>query len=311
MAPEPAKYSRPNNWGSETESDFETIKSSKWRANESDSEREYRPVVFAPEKKVPAPKPAPVQDHRQTWQEREQMTRQQNTVTRPVFCNALETRNSMQMHEKSETNQRVVNMQSTHKLINYNTQLYGEPVPFPYTTPQSQENGFKQRLQPPPTPTKFVKGELRESDYESEFDSARIRPLWTPTPTDDPCYRPVNAPKRAASCPRSQQQMAPVVSPLVFDTQPPYEPKTVVQHHNISTSETRHSSTSSSAMRKVQSAAHEMTDRFRTHTQSFISNFEKDQQPGTRRETTQAAGAPQVYRDGSRVSEYGKSTIFY
>lgn len=44
---------------------------------------------------------------------------------------------------------------------------------------------------PPPSPSKFIKGEFRESDYESEYEG-KIRPIWRPTdPPEDLTFRPV------------------------------------------------------------------------------------------------------------------------
>lgn len=45
---------------------------------------------------------------------------------------------------------------------------------------------------PSPSPSKFVKGEFRESDYESDYDG-RISSVWKPrgTETDDRSFKPV------------------------------------------------------------------------------------------------------------------------
>lgn len=42
------------------------------------------------------------------------------------------------------------------------------------------------------SPLKFVKGELRESDYESDFE-CRIQPIWRPydSESEEPVYKPV------------------------------------------------------------------------------------------------------------------------
>lgn len=48
-----------------------------------------------------------------------------------------------------------------------------------------------------PTPTKFVQGQFRESDYESDMDTSRIRAKWAPSESEneEPRYRKVSAPK--------------------------------------------------------------------------------------------------------------------
>lgn len=330
LAPEMAKgpaisptyHSTKDYRGSETESDFEGRSAQTWKSPVFESDRKYRPVSFTP-----------TTEHHQFETQQSTFTSQHkpieiiypkhpvgnwqgqtNTLNRQPMHNAIETTNSMQMHEKSETNQRVVNMQSTTKIINFNNQLYGEPVPFPYSAASQEPNGSNRtRLAPPPTPTKFVKGDFRESDYESEVDSAKIRPVWTPIPSDsdDPRYRRVNAPNvtRSSSCPRSQQHQPPA-SPLEFDTQPPYQPvamnnQPVAQYStqtlDRSSSKKHHTTT----MSHVQTKATEMSDQFKT----FISGFEKmGVEKGTRADMANAE--PQVYRDGSRVAQYGKSKIF-
>ncbi|XP_050486180.1 titin isoform X2 [Bombus huntii] len=63
-----------------------------------------------------------------------------------------------------------------------------------YTTDQSQKKleTAKKILPPSPSPSKFVKSEFRESDYESDYDG-RIPPLWKPRgyESDDQTFRPV------------------------------------------------------------------------------------------------------------------------
>lgn len=63
-----------------------------------------------------------------------------------------------------------------------------EPFPFrpdpvrPYKRPLGP---------PPPSPSKFIKGEFRESDYESEYEG-KIHSIWRPTdPPEDLTFRPV------------------------------------------------------------------------------------------------------------------------
>lgn len=42
----------------------------------------------------------------------------------------------------------------------------------------------RQKIPLPPTPSRFIPGEYRESDYESEVESMKIRPIWTPREFD-------------------------------------------------------------------------------------------------------------------------------
>lgn len=51
----------------------------------------------------------------------------------------------------------------------------------PCMTPQPPSQYTHQpKIPPPATPTKFVPGEYRDSDYDSGADAFKIRPLWTP-----------------------------------------------------------------------------------------------------------------------------------
>ncbi|XP_037901169.1 titin homolog isoform X7 [Glossina fuscipes] len=136
---------------------------------------------------------------------------------------ATETQNIMQMKESSETCERVVNMQQTKKVIHFDNQknqrtletLPYSPTPSPRITPVRQ-----QRMPPPATPTRFVPGEFRESDYENEIENAKIAPLWTPMGESGPLrFRHVEPPRPGRSCslPRTYER---VLSPLEFDKGP-------------------------------------------------------------------------------------------
>lgn len=322
LAPEVTKYSDGRHSprftsASATESDYE---SNERRAHNMEGEPRYRPVTFVPNQKcqsvegsksiakpVFAQPPSP-----NNWQT-QSSTYYQSVAGQPIH-NAIETVNSMQMHEKSETNQRVVNMQSSTKIINFNNQLYGDPEPFPYAASPTYDHVeySRNRLAPPPTPTKFVKGDFKESDYDSEIESAKIRPVWTPvlSDSDEPHYRRVNAPRpsRSSSCPRSQDQQA-AISPLVFDTQPPYQPTATYSTQTLGRSSTKQQHQTTTTMNHVQSKANEMSHEFKRKAQNFIGGFDKRE--GDKVTPPQKSVEPQVYRDGSRVSQYGKSPFPY
>lgn len=122
---------------------------------------------------------------------------------------ATETSNKMQINESSETSQRYVNMEQTRKIIHFDSQEQNQrsSMPFSFSTP---------------TPTKFVPCDNRESDYESEVDSTKIRPLWTPTrQMNDIRYRHVEPPRsinRSTSVPRTFGSR--ILSPMEFDQGP-------------------------------------------------------------------------------------------
>ncbi|EAT43213.1 AAEL005317-PA, partial [Aedes aegypti] len=118
---------------------------------------------------------------------------------------ATETSNTLHMKESTETSNRVVNMSQTQRVVNLES--------------SSQFMGQK--------PGRFTPGEYRESDYES--DGSRIRPLWTPHPSDsdEPHYRSVRPQfkqPRSASVPRSGEH---IQTPMEFDTGPVLMPSKI------------------------------------------------------------------------------------
>lgn len=92
-------------------------------------------------------------------------------------------------------------------------------------------------------PSKFIPaGYTRESDYESDYDGAKIRPRWTPAGSDaeyEPAYRKVQPPsstssgnnvsKRAASGARTP------TPPSVFDQPPSFQgpPRPVISPTDV------------------------------------------------------------------------------
>lgn len=175
---------------------------------------------------------------------------------------ATETCNQVQMQEHTESCHRVVNMSSTKRVIQFDNkqqecyqQLQQQQKQQPYHYEQSsfkeklEQFPFKadanaytgrQRLPPPPTPTKFVPGDVRESDYDSEVESVRIRPIWTPNPSDsdEPHYRRVRAPtsSRSISLPKSYDSQGRILTPMEFDTATPELPSKINIHRTPSSS---------------------------------------------------------------------------
>ncbi|KAL5290626.1 hypothetical protein ACFFRR_010159 [Megaselia abdita] len=140
---------------------------------------------------------------------------------------ATETSNKMQIKESSETSQRYVNMEQTRKIIHFDNQEQNQrsSMPFSFSTPTPTK--FVPCKTPP---SQFAPCDIRESDYESEVDSAKIRPLWTPTrQLNDVRYRHVEPPRplnRSTSVPRTFGSR--ILSPMEFDQGPkmpvPYVP---------------------------------------------------------------------------------------
>ncbi|XP_014601997.1 PREDICTED: uncharacterized protein LOC106785786 isoform X2 [Polistes canadensis] len=143
------------------------------------------------------------------------------------YHNAIgtETRKTVRMDESTENSRRIVTVEQTSRVIKFGdtqkstTNDLGSPIDHK-TKIQKQSKSYYRV----PTPKKFVQGQFRESDYESDVDSSRIRPKWAPADSDseDPRYRRVQPPSgksvRSSSLPVRQEH---VVSPLEFDTGPP------------------------------------------------------------------------------------------
>jgi hypothetical protein len=65
-------------------------------------------------------------------------------------------------------------------------------------------------------------GEFRESDYESDYEGARIKPRWTPgnSDTEEPQYRKVRLPPVTRSTSVPAKLAGSVPTPMEFDTEP-------------------------------------------------------------------------------------------
>ncbi|XP_017842324.1 titin isoform X1 [Drosophila busckii] len=202
------------------------------KTESSSSSKQYKQEI----KQQPVYKPKPVAAKFLAAAQQQQQQQQPLPSNRPtMYYNAVagsplhtakvahETKNVMQMHESTESSQRIVNMQQTKRTIHFdNSQQQQPPLePFPYSPATSRTPSRQSHLPPPATPTKFTPGEFRESDYESEVEHARIQPLWSPCGDGlTKGYRRVAAPQtngRSCSLPRSYER---VMSPMEFDRGP-------------------------------------------------------------------------------------------
>lgn len=315
--------------------------------------------ILQPKPQAPVFKPTPVNAKRPTEPIPKNVRYYQGIAGAPIHTAnyATETSNTVHMKESTENSHRVLNYTQTRRVIPLggnnivnNHQNFEEKLePFPY---EAEPNYYttRQRLPPPPTPTKFIRGEFRESDYESEVDSARIRPVWTPNPsdTDEPKYRPVSAPRptRATSLPRTNNYGR-IISPLEFDNQPP----PIYQNQEISSNNTYHQQKSRAhtidrfTTKKYQTInvtrddidlkpgsppkygfidaatnqMQNMNQTFKTKAEHFIqdlSNINKQtnsvhyQKPILKKTQSQDA-ENHAYRDESRVSQYGKLIEYF
>lgn len=225
----PTEFERPLKLESAARPKFEPIDKFKTTSQyESQLSSSTRTQVLKPKPvsgKPFAPSPQPIREATQYY----------TATAGPAHHNrnavATETCNRMQMQEHTESSHRMVNMMSSKRVIQFDQQRHNESAAsIPYeVSQQTQQQTYtsRPRLPPPPTPTKFVPGELRESDYDSEMEAIRIRPIWTPnlSDTEEPRYRRVSAPTiRPASVSRYSDCGRRVLTPMEFDTAPPEMP---------------------------------------------------------------------------------------
>lgn len=91
---------------------------------------------------------------------------------------------------------------------------FPELEPFPF---KPEPEVSKPKCPPPATPSKFVKGEFTESDYESEIENTKIKSIWAPRDTDDNVkgFRRVEAPSSVVKRPISTEPIP--VPPTEFE----------------------------------------------------------------------------------------------
>lgn len=182
---------------------------------------------------------------------------------------AHETSNTMHMKESTEKSHRVVNITQTRRVISLDGSKKEEKLePFPYS-PEPQYYQQKPRVPPPPTPTKFTRGEFRESDYDSELENAKIRPVWTPNASDneDLHYRRVRPPSsRASSVPRSYER---VMTPMEFDIGPVIMPtKIKVDSPSLKTPQQYFTSSLYRDQTQSQFSDHSSSNRYQSHNET-------------------------------------------
>ncbi|XP_076385572.1 uncharacterized protein LOC105662897 isoform X4 [Megachile rotundata] len=243
------------------------------------------------------------------------------------FHNAIgtETKKTVRMDESTENSRRIVTVEQTSRVIKFG----------------DQKSDYEKQKYKVPTPKKFVQGQFRESDYESDIDT-RIKPKWAPpeSDTEEPRYRKVQPPTtksvRSSSAPVRQEH---VVSPMEFDTGPP------VLRRQTSMSQIRDESRFDSQVKRqvsrqdetlkpgsppefgyisrsdVKKAANhvasrhmsDMTSSFRSKTEKFVTDIQSDLKQGKpilkQPVDTRADDEPRTYREESRLSEHGTKQI--
>lgn len=270
-------------------------------------------------------------------------------VAGPPIHNAVahETSNTVHMKETSEKSHRVVNMTQTRRVIalDGNKKEEEKLEPFPFSA-EPEIYYSKQRVPPPPTPNRFVRGEFRESDYDSEREGTRIRPVWTPTgypsDSDEPHYRRVRPPSsRSSSVPPSSRCFERVMTPMEFDRGPVIMPSRInIESPSLKTPQQYFASTlyrdqltqtlDRHATKKAQSSnvtrddigiqsssfvdhASSLNSAFKTKAHQFMNDVmgdQKQQKPILKKANSLGdQNGSQAYREESRVSQYGESKM--
>ncbi|XP_054013283.1 titin isoform X3 [Hylaeus anthracinus] len=265
----------------------------------------------------------------------------------PPLHNAIgtETKKTVRMDESTENSRRVVTVEQTSRVIKFGD---GQKTPADFASFDTQKPKLQDHFKVP-MPKKFVQGQFRESDYESDIDT-RIRPKWTPSDSDkeEPRYRKVQPPSakspRSSSAPVRQEH---VVSPMEFDTGPPALRKQTSMTQLRDESRTRKIDTRAKVQRDftskrdetlkpgsppefgyvsrtdVRKAANnvasrhmtDMTSSFKSKTERFVNDIQSDLKQGKpilKHPTDNRASdgdEPRTYREESRLSEHGTKQI--
>lgn len=246
------------------------------------------------------------------------VTQYYRSTTSAPYHNAVqtETSNVMQFNEATKTSRRHVSLQQTTKVIKFGDQTRTQETlePFPFKPEPIRPR--RSSAPPPCRPSRFVPGEFRESDYESEVESTRIRSKWGPSGSDseEPRFRKVRAPasSRSLSMPVSKDR---VLTPMEFDKQGPLMPSNIsTSSEDFRKSSQKYGESKLMKTTATKIASHHMdnmTKAFKTKTQQFVSDIMTDvkkqssaqQKPILKpAESTDA----QVYREESRAAQYGK-----
>lgn len=152
-----------------------------------------------------------------------------------------ESSRHMEMRESTECSEHIVNMSSTKRIAQYdqnqqqqhherqehhyqchqNDPLERQLEAFPFKVSPNVSSIRHKFIPPPPTPIKFKPGDCRESDYDSEVESFRIRSVWTPNQTESESkpFRHVSAPtpNRCASATKHNSFQR-ILTPMDFDS---------------------------------------------------------------------------------------------
>jgi len=216
-----------------------------------------------------------------------------------------ETTQRMHMDESEQFSHRRVLVETTRKVVHYGQQQEITTLePFPYKADPPQPQREHQHVQKPPTPSKFIKGEFRESDYES--DSIKIKPKWEPTVEshDDPHYRKVTP-----NLDSSRQSTLERVKTKEYDMQSDISKQVVQQNYHVMPASASGKTANSLLPRHflymifILGLAHQQMSGLGQAFKSKAQHFMNDLTNGAAAKPS--GSAPTAYREESRQSEMG------
>ncbi|XP_031789486.1 uncharacterized protein LOC100679567 isoform X4 [Nasonia vitripennis] len=241
-----------------------------------------------------------------------------------------EMKKTVRMDESTENTRRIITVEQTSRVIKFGENQTKQQSSTSPITGSNQQPQRKSSFNVP-TPKKFIQGQFRESDYESEADTSRIRAKWAPSESEseEPRYRKVQPPRAQA-----------IRSPII--TMPPSESEAESERRSNRTETTRSRQIIQDQSLKPGSppefafapgkefkttANHvatkhisDMTSSFKSKTEKFASDIQSDlkkrSKPILKRSTSQEATSatdggddPRTYREESRVAQYGTKHI--
>ncbi|XP_011495830.1 PREDICTED: muscle M-line assembly protein unc-89 [Ceratosolen solmsi marchali] len=244
-----------------------------------------------------------------------------------------EMKKTVCMDESTENTRRIVTVEQTSRVIKFGeNQVQHEINRCTGPTGGDQQKKSSYNV---PTPTKFIQGHFRESDYESDVETRKIRAKWAPSEseTEEPQYRKVQPPKtRTCKSPivtwpsdseiekseserrsthiqtiNRQQQMSEENynlkpgSPPEFGYAPAYEFKKSANHIA-----TKHISNMTSSFKsKTEQFASEIQSDLKKHSKPIL----KQSMSTDVGSVTDGGDEPRTYREESRVAQYGSKHI--
>ncbi|KAJ9596374.1 hypothetical protein L9F63_012602, partial [Diploptera punctata] len=219
------------------------------------------------------------------------------------FPNAtqMETSKVMKFAESTEHSHRVVSVQQTTRVIKFGDkekEPVAEPKLEPFPFKPGQERPRRKSGPPPTTPKKFIPGEFRESDYESDVENPSMQ---APSPMEFD-----TKPKRLKRVEEMRRRFSDTTT-------------SSIQKKTIATKKPPEFGFVPAATSYVASKhMNEMTNTFKSKAQQFVDDIITDVKTVRENGHVDMSKAPpsgtdendpQAYREESRIAEYGTKHI--